>query len=931
MSARNALVLLMLLLVRPVMAEVVWLEAERFDDHGGWVTDAQFVDQMGSPYLLANGMSSPVADAVTGVMLPRAGEYRLWVRSKDWLPEYHPGRFQLSLDGRPVEKTFGSSGQSDWHWEDGGMHRLPASFEIRLVDLTGYYGRCDAILLADDAEFVPPTDVAAIAMLREEHGGVSRLVEVMPECDVVVVGGGLAGCTAAVAAARNGASTVLIQNRPVLGGNASTEILVPPVGAWPGLFRSEYPLDPRETGLIEEYRTIGNQRVSEGELYSNRLLRFVELEPNLDLYLNTHATGVVMKEESTIGAVDAIHVRSGRRMRFPGRVFIDCTGDAVVGVAAGAEFRHGKEPKSMYDEPWAPDEPSRHTMGNGLKYYAADTGSPQPFEALPWAFKFPSCDSIGPGRHPRLTTSIDIGYQWTIEIGGTRDTYADAEEIRDDLFRLVYGLWDHTKNHCENDKPRAADYKLAWVGHVAGKRENRRLIGDCVLTQNHIGEQTLFADRVAFGAWSVDDHYSAGFFHDGPTGRHFDGADHHYKGVPYSIPFRCLYSRNVDNLLMAGRNISASHLALANTRVMLTCAVLGHAAGTAAAICCEEATSPRGVYENHIRRLQQRLLKEGATIIGLAADDPADLAPKASVAASSVGTDEAGRTMAATNATNGIHKAIGTGRLAETNAWAPEREAAGPHWIELTWPEPVEFNVVHVAFQTAERAPREFSVEVRQKDRWEPVARVAANRHRRHVLGLDRVRTSALRVVLAQPAAVCEIRVYAEPERAVEIARRAHRNMQLPDQGPWLPWPEPELYLKLDGIALDDSQAEADGYWTNSTFKGRFLGSGYLHDGNEGKGEKSLTFRPGLEKPGRFEVRLAYVPNGNRATNTPVTINAQEGATTVEVNQRREPSIDKTFISLGTFTLDAKSTIVVTNTDTDGYVVVDAVQLLPAD
>ena len=380
---REALVLLLLAAGPPRLhaANLVWLEAEQFPQCGGWVNDAQFIDQMGSPYLLANGLGTPVADAVATVRLPAAGKYRLWARTKDWIPEHHPGTFQILLDGQAAPTTFGRSGQAGWRWEDGGVHALTGQVELRLHDLTGFYGRCDAIVLTDDVAWIPPGGPDEIARLREQHGGVSAAVTDLPEFDVVVVGGGLAGCTAAVAAARPGHRTALLQNRPLLGGNASTEILVPPVGVWYGIFRHRFPLDPRETGLVEEYRTAGKQQVSEGKLYSARLLRFVQAEPALQLCLDTHATGVEMRPgpERQIAAVLAVNTHTGQRLRFRGKLFIDCTGDAVVGVAAGAEYRHGKEPKALYDEPWAPETPVKDTMGNGLKYFPADTGEPQPF------------------------------------------------------------------------------------------------------------------------------------------------------------------------------------------------------------------------------------------------------------------------------------------------------------------------------------------------------------------------------------------------------------------------------------------------------------------------------------------------------------------------------------------------------------------------
>ncbi len=922
------LVLLLLLAAgRLGAAETVWLETEHFAEHGGWTLDTQFIDQMGSPYLLANGLGTPVKDAHTTTTLPVAGKYRLWVRAKDWLTEYHPGPFQVLLNGRAVETTFGQSGRPQWMWEDGGVHQLSGQVEIRLHDLSGYYGRCDAVVLVSDLDWVPPQDKEAIAGLRQKHGGMSAEVADMPEHDVVVIGGGLAGCTAAVAAARNGASVVLIQNRPMLGGNASPEILVPPVGVWPHGSGGHNSLDPRETGLIEEYRTEGNQRMHEGKLYAKRLLRFVKLEPNLDLFLNTHATGVEMHKDtdrSEIASVLAMNVRTGRRLRFPGRLFVDCTGDSVVGVAAGAEYRHGKEPKSMYNEPWAPDEPTTNTMGNSIKYYSRDVGEPQTFTPPPWAYEFPTCDGFRKHRHPRL--GENMGWQWMIELGGLRDTFADAEEIRDDLFRLVYGLFDHVKNRCPQLAERAANHKLLWVGYVAGKRENRRLMGDYVLTQNDIYKQTIFPDRVAYGGWSIDDHYSGGFFHQGPPGYHHDHPEMHLKGHPFSIPFRTLYSKNVVNLMMAGRNHSASHLGMSNTRVMLTCAVMGHAVGTAAGICIEEKVSPRTVCYKHIERLQQQLLKEGAHIFELKANDPRDLAPKATITASSQRRLDDGQLMAAANVVNGLARAVD----GQTNAWAADAEDAEP-WIELAWPESVALNVVHIGFQTKHLAPSRFTVEAWLQGGWQTVAEVGENRHRRHVLGLDRMTTSKLRVTLSKPTGICEIRVYDEPQREVEIARRAHRNMRLLDRGPWLPWDEVDLSERYGGTVIDAWDADHGGLWVHSTWAGPFVGDGYAHDGNTDKGEKSLRFPLGPPKPGRYEVRLAYVAFTNRASNTPVTVRHAQGEATIHVDQRRKPPIQGLFLPLGTFVLDERSSLTVSNAGTDGYVVADAVQLVPVE
>ncbi len=927
-------------------ADLVWLETEHFAAHGGWTPDAQFLDQMGSPYLMAVGLGEPVDDASTTVRPPRAGRYRLWVRTRDWVPDHHPGRFRILMGGNALEHVFGQSGKRGWHWEDGGTVDLAGPVEFRLRDLTGYYGRCDVIVLAADPDWTPPDEKEPLAALRRQHGGVSREVKEAGDYEVVVVGGGLAGCMAAVTSSRLGCRTVLVQNRPVLGGNASVEILVPPVGVWP--HSGTDPLDPRETGLIGEIRTAGNQRGDEAKVYSSRLLRLVQAEPNLKLFLHTHATGVEMARAEKgdaaaarrIAAVLAQDVRTGQRLRLAGEVFIDCTGDGAIGAAAGAELRVGKEPRAMYGESLAPEEASPHTMGNSLKYVSQPTGKVQPFETPAWAFRFRTPEDIPPGRYPRL--GGDIGWQWMLELGGNRNTIAEAEEIRDDLLRLIYGLWGYVKNHSPKLKEKAADHKLVWVAHVAGKRESRRLIGDYVLNENDIARQTLFPDRIAFGGWGVDDHHSDGFFYRrwpaSAKPRHML-----HKGRIHSIPFRALYSQNVDNLLMAGRNISASHVAMAATRVMMTCAIVGQAAGTGAALGVEHGTTPRGVCREHLGQLQQQLLKDGAWLVDLPNRDPRDLARSAEATASSERRLEGGERMAARCVVNGFARAAG-GR---TNAWAPDASAALPQWVELHWDKPRTFNVIHVTFQTTRQAPERFAVQAlvqsKTSEVWKALAEVSGCRHRRYVLGLDRTTSTRVRVVLLETSGnrpgVCEVRVYDEPEDVVETARRALANMQRPDDPPDLPWDDRLDGVsgvdprKLPGIVLDDTQGEARGPWIESTFTQHYIGRGYRHDGNAGKGARWIRFAPQVPQPGRYAIRLAYAAHQNRASKVPVTVRTSAGTRTLTIDQRKKPPIDGLFCSLGTFTLRAGRgvSIEVSNRGTDGYVTADAVQLVPVD
>jgi hypothetical protein len=929
----------LLVLCEPlVAADAIWIEAERFDDCGGWVNDSQFIDQMGSPYLLANGMGEPVKDAVTHVEFSKVGAWRLWARTRDWVPEHHPGRFNLIINGKTVAREFGASGKSGWRWEDGGILELGGKVEVRLHDLTGYYGRCDALVFASDPNWIPADDKKALAAQRERFGGISHEVKQAGEYDVVVVGGGVGGCMAAVSAARMGARTVLIQNRPVLGGNGSMELLVPPVGVWPS---TRDPYDPRETGLIEEIRTEGNQRTPETRYYSSRLKRLVTAEPNLALFLDTHVTGVEMKpgEANNIVAVQAVDTRDGRRLRFGGRIFIDCSGDGVVGVGAGASYCVGREPRSLYNEPLAPETGDNTTMGNSLKYASLPTGGKQLFATPPWVTKFDNCDSFPEGRHPPHL-ALEIGWQWKLELGGLQDTYRDKEEIRDELFKLVYGIWSHVKNGCPKLQSAAADHKLAWVPYVVGVRESRRLIGDHVFIEPDVAMQVLFPDRIAYGSWGLDDHYSEGFFHQG-------AASHHpYKGLIHSIPFRSLYSTNISNLMMAGRNISASHVGMGSTRVQLTCAVMGMAVGTAAGICLENNTSPRGVYQQHLEQLQQQLLKDGAYIVALPNRDPRDLARQALVTASSEGVDSKEERMYATNVINGYARAAD----GKANAWKADDDSAAPHWVELGWKEAKTFNLVHVTFFNKRLAPARFALEGWTDGQWRPLMAVDKQQHR-HTLAVGHTTTSKLRLVLPVPAGVCEIRVYDEPERVVEIARRAWQNQGLPD-GPdaRLPWetngvlvnlkiikseaskgiPLDDAVRKFGGVLLDDDRGKAAGEWVHSTYGQTYIGDGYLHDGNSGKGQKTLTFRPKLAKTGMYEVRLAYSALKNRASNTPITVRTASGTKSVRVNQRTEPEIGQQFHSLGQFELEAGETISITisNEGTDGYVVVDSIQLL---
>ena len=439
--------------------------------------------------------------------------------------------------------------------------------------------------------------------------------------DLTVIGGGLAGINAAIAAARLGSTVALVNNRPVLGGNSSSEVRVWVVGAT-GHGKNHY---AREGGIMGELLVENQYRNPDGNPYywDTVVLDAVRAESNITLYLNTDVREVEAEgpeDERRITSVTGWMMGSERRIRFESPLYLDCTGDGLIGALAGARHRIGRESREEYGEPWAPETADDITLGSTLLFYTKDVGHPVKY--VPPAFAKDITRTSIPER--RIIKAGDNGCAyWWIEFGGELDTVHDNERIRDELWSVIYGIWDHIKNSGRFD---AGNMTLEWVGSVPGKREYRRFLGDYVLTQHDIIGQTEFADRVAFGGWSIDLHPPQGMYATEA------GAKQRYADGTYHIPYRCLYSVNTANLLFAGRDISASHVAFGSTRVMATCATLGQAAGTAAALCAAQGVGPREV---DVAELQRTLLREDASVLGLAADDPADLARTATAGASS--------------------------------------------------------------------------------------------------------------------------------------------------------------------------------------------------------------------------------------------------------------------------------------------------------
>lgn len=438
--------------------------------------------------------------------------------------------------------------------------------------------------------------------------------------DVVVVGGGLAGVCAAVAAARLGSSVALVTNRPVLGGNSSSEVRVWVVGATAhGTQRFA-----RETGIMGELFLENQYRNPQGNpvYWDQVVLDLVRAEPGVHLHLNTDVR-TVDTDGDRITAVTGWTMGSEIETTFTAPVFLDCTGDGLVGALAGAEYRVGREGRDEHGEEWAPEQADDELLGSSIFFSTHDTGRPEKFVAPAIAIDVASTPILA---NRAIRTGDNGCNYWWIEWGGELDTVTENERIRDELWGVVYGIWDHIKNSGEFD---ADTLTLDWVGAVPGKREYRRFVGDHTLIQQDLLTQRSFPDTVAYGGWSIDLHPVEGVY--AVTA----GAQQRYTDGTYDIPFRSLYSRNVSNLLFAGRDISASHVAFGSTRVMATCAAQGQAVGTAAHLAARHGWTARVLGSEHVAELQQTLLDEDAPLVGVRAPLPTDLAPHARITASS--------------------------------------------------------------------------------------------------------------------------------------------------------------------------------------------------------------------------------------------------------------------------------------------------------
>jgi hypothetical protein len=460
-------------------------------------------------------------------------------------------------------------------------------------------------------------------MIVENSIGKRDLITQHYQHDLVVVGGGLSGVCAALAAARLGLKVALVQDRPVLGGNASSEVRLWILGATSHMGNNNR--WAREGGIMDEILVENMYRNPEGNplIFDTILLEKVKLEINITLLLNTAAYEVIKESDDKISSVKAFCSQNQQMYHLAAPLFVDASGDGILGFLAGAAFRMGAEAADEFDEKFAPSKEYGELLGHSLYFYSKNVGKPVKYVAPSYALK-----DITKIPRFRSFNAKDFGCKlWWVEYGGRLDTITETETIKWELWKVIYGVWDHIKN--SGNFPEAENLTLEWVGTIPGKRESRRFEGDYMLNQRDIVEQRTHADAVAFGGWSIDLHPADGVFSEKPGCNQW-----HSKGI-YQIPYRCLYSKNISNLYLAGRIISASHVAFGSTRVMATSGLIGQVVGTAAYIATQEKLMPRTLLqENHLHHLQQLLLKEGAYIPGVAKKEN-DLTLNAKISSSS--------------------------------------------------------------------------------------------------------------------------------------------------------------------------------------------------------------------------------------------------------------------------------------------------------
>lgn len=558
----------------------VLVEAASFENLGGWVLDTQFYQQVGGNVLLAHGMGKPVANASTTVKVPESGKWHVFVRTRDWCegPWEAPGQFKVHINGKTLRETLGT--EKGWAWQSAGLIDLPkGTANIEVEDLTGFEGRFDAIYLSKSSSPELPNDAKSLYHWKDDVTGRNKLAVMEELFDVVIVGGGISGCAAALAADSQGLKVALIQDRPVFGGNASDEIRVHTEG-----------IHGKGEKILRSIDTEHYPNGHENAKYDQEKREKSLAQSNVHLFPSQSCIGLE-KEGNTIHSIDARHITTGIIKRYRAAQFIDCTGDGWLGYWAGAEYRYGREASSEFNEVWekhgelwSPQKPDNRVMGTSVLWNTDYGRYPSSFPKVPWAMPVANKDSALSG---------DWNWEYSNEDLNQID---DAEQIRDHMFRAIYGNFYNAKK-----SPKNKMRELTFIGFIGGRRESRRIMGDYIYKMSDAIDKPDFPDIVVEEKRALDSHYQ--LKHHGHHADYRSEALFRRVGM-YYLPFRCFYSKDINNLMMAGRNFSCTHIGLAGPRVMNTCGQMGIATGYAAALCKKYKASPRTVGQKHITELR---------------------------------------------------------------------------------------------------------------------------------------------------------------------------------------------------------------------------------------------------------------------------------------------------------------------------------------
>jgi len=558
----------------------IFLPACAFEEKGGWLLDSQFIETVGLPYLLAHGIAKPVLDAYTTINIEESGTYKIYAYTYNWnspwKPEFAPGLFSVKTDA--YKHTFGDVG-SEWGWQDGGCVNLEkGTHKITLRDLTGCEGRCAAIFITNESD-APKHPTEYIPAPHNIEGAF----------DYIVVGGGITGITAALTAARGGLKTALVHNRNVVGGNNSSEVRVWLSGT---VGFERFPKLGAVTSELEQKVAAIMGADNRAENYEDEAkLQKLTNEKNLTLYLN-HSLADASCKDGKIENVTLLNLDTCHYLKISADLYADCTGDGTLGALGGADYEMTTSGHMELSNFWCVEK----------------TDQKQRFPECPWAMDL--SDANFPGRirangsdEEKEKKNARYFGCWRWGAGYEHNPIEKAEYARDTNFRAMYGAWDAVKN-IDGDY---ANYKISFSGHIAGKRESRRLLGPLVITKNDLIDGKEYPDAIVGIDWGLDLHTpNRNYYNSFVEGDAFLCSDGLEKfKTPYYLPYRCLYSRNISNLFMAGRCISVTHDALGPVRVMRTCGMMGELISQAAILCNRYNVLPDGVYTDKLEELKQ--------------------------------------------------------------------------------------------------------------------------------------------------------------------------------------------------------------------------------------------------------------------------------------------------------------------------------------